>query len=1166
MPRSTTPYRVLNPVRLLVVLFIASIAQHAIALNTDPSTPGLRAYWNTNARTADRVGHVDWEQYDLVTQVDQINFPRSRDAFYTDGPTDYFAVRLVGQIDIPTGGAWTFKIESDQSAVLLINGEPVIVDESGHSYRSRTGSVSLSAGLHDYEILYWEGWSDAGLVAKWYGPGMSAEEIIPASAFSSPAQEPVYDPGGDGLWAYWYHNARHASNVGQIDWTNADRVETVQRPSYRKTRGAFELGGPTDYFAARFVGIIDVPEGGTWTFDLGSDQSALLFIDGVPVVADPSGHSFRWRSGTIDLKAGDHTIEVRYWEGWSDAALHVAWKGPSDQYAQIIPSSAFSPGAGASNPASGGGLHAYRYENARHASNVGQVDWVDHDSMDTVQNIYQPKTRGSFYPGGPTDYFATRYVGKINIPRTGSWTFGLGSDQSARIYIDGVPLINDQAGHSFRWRYGTKTLSAGEHDFEVYYWEGWSDAGLVTTWKGPGDQYEQVIPASAFSPNESDPTLGSGGDGLRVYWVDNAQHARRVGHIDWQNYDRMTYEANLAWEHTRDPFPGTAIINNQGQSSTSEGGTQSDRFGLRAVGRIAIPSSGNWTFGLGSDQSAQLFINGNLVVNDDSGHSYRWRSGSIELAAGTHDFEVRYWEGWSDAALVVSWTSPNGVEQVIPPSAFSHTSTETPYDDGGGGLRAYWTTNARHASNAGQIDFTNHDYATTVPNVAWRITRGALDDNAPTDYFALRLLGQIDIPATGTWTFSTGADDGTILYIDGEPVVVDPSAHSYRWRSGTVELTEGKHDIELRFWERSGHAGLHLSWKGPTVPTEILVPRSAFSLRETETPDEPGGGIRAFWTSNARHARNAGQIDYAEHTSTSIVDNVAWTRSRDAFYADGPTDYFGVRLVSELTVPESGAWTFSLGSDQSAILLINDEPVVVDTSSHSYRWRTGVVDLAQGTHKFEVLYWEGWSDSGLHVTWKAPGASFEEIIPASAFAVYNPQPAYDPGEPGLTAKWYDLQRGQNLDSLQNLTPTTITTEPRVSWNITRGAFEESVGTDYFGAIITGTLEIPRSGVWTFGLGSDQYARLIIDGEKVVSDTSSHSFRFRTGDIELTAGEHLVEVHYMDGWSDAGLFLSWRGPGDSFEQIIPASAFVPKNSRPKVVQWREISGHRDMSME
>ncbi|MBL4590891.1 MAG: hypothetical protein JKY96_02910, partial [Phycisphaerales bacterium] len=638
---------------LILCLVFCGLASPVLGSPPAGSTPGLRAYWNTNTNGAKKLGQIDWEIYDLLNTIDTIDFANTSQPWTEYLPDSHFGVRIVGQINIPADGIWSFRLGADDGMQLWINGELLVNDPGAHAYRSPTGIKSLTAGKHELEVRYWERTGHAGLNLYWDGPTLSSEEVVPASAFSHPPEEPVYDAGGDGIWAYWFDNARHARNFGQIDWNNANLVNTVQRPSFRKTRGGFRVGGPVDYFGVRFVGIVNIAEKGTWTFELGSDQSAALFIDGIPVISDPSSHGFRWKTGTIDLEKGDHTIEVRYWEGWSDAGLSLAWKGPTDEITQIIPSSAFRPGSGASNPPSGGGLHAYRYNNARHARSVGQVEWANHDTMETIQNIYWPITRGASFTGGPSDYFATRSVGKITIPHTGQWTFGVGSDQSARLYINGVALVDDPSSHGFRWKYGTRTLSAGEHDFEVLHWEGWSDAGLVTTWKGPGDTFEQVIPPSAFSPNKNDPALGVGGDGLRVYWVDNARHARKVGHIDWQSYDRMTLEANIAWPITRSPFVGTTITNADG-TSTSQGGVASDYFGVRAAGKISIPTDGNWQFNLGSDQSAQLFIDGQMVINDDSSHGFRWKSAMVNLTAGLHDFEVRYWEGWSDAGLMVS--------------------------------------------------------------------------------------------------------------------------------------------------------------------------------------------------------------------------------------------------------------------------------------------------------------------------------------------------------------------------------------------------------------------------------------------------------------------------------------------------------------------------------
>ena len=80
------------------------------------------------------------------------------------------------------------------------------------------------------------------------------------------------------------------------------------------------------------------------------------------------------------------------------------------------------------------------------------------------------------------------------------------------------------------------------------------------------------------------------------------------------------------------------------------------------------------------------------------------------------------------------------------------------------------------------------------------------DDND----FAVRALGTITIPSSGTWTFGTNSDDGVRLRIDGEFVINDDTLHSPEFRFGQVELDEGPHRLELVFFERGGGAEVEL--------------------------------------------------------------------------------------------------------------------------------------------------------------------------------------------------------------------------------------------------------------------------------------------------------------------------------------------------------------------
>ena len=68
-------------------------------------------------------------------------------------------------------------------------------------------------------------------------------------------------------------------------------------------------------------------------------------------------------------------------------------------------------------------------------------------------------------------------------------------------------------------------------------------------------------------------------------------------------------------------------------------------FAIRFRGELAIETPARYVFGLYADDGAKLYINGNLVVDNDGIHEARGESGSIFLAAGRHPVEIHYFQG-----------------------------------------------------------------------------------------------------------------------------------------------------------------------------------------------------------------------------------------------------------------------------------------------------------------------------------------------------------------------------------------------------------------------------------------------------------------------------------------------------------------------------------------
>jgi hypothetical protein len=74
-------------------------------------------------------------------------------------------------------------------------------------------------------------------------------------------------------------------------------------------------------------------------------------------------------------------------------------------------------------------------------------------------------------------------------------------------------------------------------------------------------------------------------------------------------------------------------------------GNGGDHYVIVATGSLVIPASGNYTFGINSDDGGQILIGNTEVVRDDSFHAPQNSLGTINLAAGSHSFRVVMFEG-----------------------------------------------------------------------------------------------------------------------------------------------------------------------------------------------------------------------------------------------------------------------------------------------------------------------------------------------------------------------------------------------------------------------------------------------------------------------------------------------------------------------------------------
>lgn len=109
-----------------------------------------------------------------------------------------------------------------------------------------------------------------------------------------------------------------------------------------------------------------------------------------------------------------------------------------------------------------------------------------------------------------------------------------------------------------------------------------------------------------------------------------------------------------------------------------------------------------------------------------------------------------------------------------------------------------------------------------------------------TENFVLKVSGQVDIPADGSYDFRLVSDDDSFLYLDGQLVIDNGGFHGAEAVDGEMYLKAGKHDLEIQFLQGGGGATLSLQWfDRQTEKFVLLGPKSLSHTTENIIPTKP---------------------------------------------------------------------------------------------------------------------------------------------------------------------------------------------------------------------------------------------------------------------------------------------------------------------------------------
>ena len=140
----------------------------AVRVHADSLQPGLLYAYNEGVfAAADDVTTVPPTRTGTVTQI----------GLRGDEAPEKYGVHLRGYVRVPTDALYTFYLACDDGGKLRIDDQLVVDHDGQHADTEKTGQVALRAGLHAFDLVYFQALGGAALRLAVSAPNSSRHEV-----------------------------------------------------------------------------------------------------------------------------------------------------------------------------------------------------------------------------------------------------------------------------------------------------------------------------------------------------------------------------------------------------------------------------------------------------------------------------------------------------------------------------------------------------------------------------------------------------------------------------------------------------------------------------------------------------------------------------------------------------------------------------------------------------------------------------------------------------------------------------------------------------------------------------------------------------------------------------------------------------------------------------
>lgn len=219
------------------------------------------------------------------------------------------------------------------------------------------------------------------------------------------------------------------------------------------------------------------------------------------------------------------------------------------------------------------------------------------------------------------------------------------------------------------------------------------------------------------------------------------------------------------------------------------GSIPNDNFAARWTRRAHF-DAGTYRFNVLVDDGMRLWVDDRLILDAWAEHDSAQLAVNYALTQGTHALKVEYYERSGNARIWVWWEKASV-------SAYPQWKGE------------YW--NNRTLSGDPVLVRNDRDI-----NFDWG--KGSPSPSLPNDDFSARWTRKVPLE-NSLYRFHILADDGIRLWIDGHLRYDAWRDQEARYMTLDLNLSKGRHEIKIEYYEHGGGARVHVWWEQMSAPT-----------------------------------------------------------------------------------------------------------------------------------------------------------------------------------------------------------------------------------------------------------------------------------------------------------------------------------------------------------